>query len=100
MHQVMGGLEVVPPAFEVSLPEAVHHIDMIERADDVLEDPGAFFFDFPRRQQRQVLEQALVGPLLVIGKHAGSAYVDHQTSPMAKSTSSKDSAIRGLWRSR
>ena len=40
-----------------------------------------------------IIEEALVGPLFVIGKQAGSAYVDHQTSPMAKSASFKDSAI-------
>jgi len=50
VHQVMGGLEAVPSAFEVSLPDTVHHIDVIERADHVLEDAGAFFFDFTWRQ--------------------------------------------------
>ncbi|MNR35808.1 hypothetical protein D3C85_1536760 [compost metagenome] len=96
VHHVMGSLEAMPSPFKMSLPEAVHDIHVIERANHVLENPGAFLFNFTRRQLRQILEEALVGPLFVIGKHAGSAYVDHQMSPMAKSTSSKDSAICAL----
>jgi len=37
MHQFVGGLEAVPSAFEVSLPDAVHHIDVVQRADHVFE---------------------------------------------------------------
>jgi hypothetical protein len=77
----------------VGLPEAIHYIDVVQRAHHVLENAGALFVDLSRGQPRQVIEEALAGPLFVIGKQAGSAYVDHQTSPMAMSASFKDSAI-------
>ncbi|MNY22713.1 hypothetical protein D3C86_1563460 [compost metagenome] len=100
VHHVMGRLEAMPSPFKMSLPEAVHDIHVIERANHVLEDSGAFLVDFARRQLRQILEEALVGPLFVIGKHAGSAYIDHRTSPMANSASPKDSAIHAKCRGR
>jgi len=92
IDQIMGRLEAVPSAFQMSLPKTIHHINVVERANHVLEDSGAFLFDFAQGQLRQIVEQPLVGPLFVIGKHAGSAYIDHRNSPMANSASPKDSA--------
>jgi len=72
----------VPPAFEVSLPNAVHDVNVIQSADYVFEHRHSLFADFARRQCGQAVKEALIGPAFVIGKHAGCAYVDHEISPI------------------
>ncbi|MCY1442276.1 hypothetical protein D9M71_586400 [compost metagenome] len=77
----------MPPAFEVRLPDAIDHVHVIEGANHVFEHRHPFFFDFARRERREAVKEALIGPALVIGQQAGSAYGDHQSSPMAVSAS-------------
>ncbi|MNY64273.1 hypothetical protein D3C86_2013570 [compost metagenome] len=71
----------MPSAFEVGLPDAVHDVDVVQGADHVLEYRDPIFIDLTRRQGGQAVEEALIGPAFVIGKHAGSACVDHRRSP-------------------
>ncbi|MNN53691.1 hypothetical protein D3C81_1684610 [compost metagenome] len=85
MQQIVRGLEAMSPAFKVRPPDAIHHVDMIEGADHVVEHRHPLFFDFARRKRRKAFKQTLIGPAFVIGQQAGSAYSDHQKSPMAVS---------------
>jgi len=75
----------MPPAFKVRLPDAINHIDVIEGADHVVEHRHPLFLDFARWQRGKAVKQALIGPAFVIGQQTGSAYGDHQSSPMAVS---------------
>lgn len=82
MQQIVRSLEAVPPAFEVGLPDAVHDVDVVQRANHVLEHRDPFFVDLARWQIGQAVKETLIGPAFVIGQHAGCAYVNHQRSPI------------------
>jgi len=81
VHQIMGRRETMLAPFEVGLPDPVDHVDVVQRADHVLENRLALPRRFPRRQRLQAVEQTLIGPGLVVREQMGRGQINHRGSP-------------------
>src|SRR6516225_11011411 len=77
MQHEVARAEAVLAAFEMRLPDQVDDIDVVERADDALEESLALFLGLARRQGGDAIERHLVRPGLVLGEHLDSLHVDH-----------------------
>ncbi|MNY66593.1 hypothetical protein D3C86_2040450 [compost metagenome] len=60
------------------MPDAVDDMDMVQGSDHIIEDGLALFVDFAFRQRSQAVEEHLICPPFVLGKHVGRAKVDHE----------------------
>src|SRR5215468_4942925 len=77
MQHEVARAEAVLAAFEMRLPDQVDDIDVVERADNALEESLTFFLGLARRQGGDAIEHHLVGPGLVPGEHLDGVRVDH-----------------------
>src|SRR3546814_4736475 len=68
-------------AFEMRLPDEIHEIDVVERADHRLERVCPFLRSLPRRQCGDCVEGVLVCPHAIPRQEARAAEIDHGLAP-------------------
>jgi hypothetical protein len=81
MHGNVTRPETVLAPFKMGLPDQIDDIDVVECANNGLEQRLALLLGFTRRERGNALEHHLVRPGFVLGKHSSRLCVHHRVAP-------------------